>query len=78
MIITYSQLTKSALILLGSTAATSILGAGIYKEILWSGRTTLIISNEEIEVIMKIVKCLEDYDLLIKDVIQTIENKTKE
>ena len=39
---------------------------------------TRIISNAEIEVIMKIVKSLEDSGLLIKGVTQTIENEKKE
>ena len=34
----------------------------------WSGVTTLIISNEEMNDIMKIVKSLEESGLLIKSV----------
>ena len=40
--------------------------------------TTLIISNEEISHIMKIVKSLEDAGLLIKGVSEIIENEAKE
>ena len=40
--------------------------------------TTLRISNEEIDDIMKIVKYLEDYDLLIKGVTKTTKNEAKE
>ena len=43
-----------------------------------SGTTALIISNEEINDIMKIVKSLEESGLLIKDVSKTIKNKAKE
>ena len=43
-----------------------------------SGTTTLIISNEEINAIMKIVKSLEESGLLIKDVSETIKNEAKE
>ena len=43
-----------------------------------SGVTTLIISNEEMNDIMKIVKSLEESGLLIKGVSQTIKNETKE
>ena len=43
-----------------------------------SGVTTLIISNEEINAIMKIVKSLEESGLLIKGVSETIKNKAKE
>ena len=45
---------------------------------LGSGTTTLIISNEEINYIMKIVQSLEESGLLIKDVIQAIKNEAKE
>ena len=40
--------------------------------------TTLIISNEEMNDIMKIVKSLEESTLLIKDVSETVKNKTQE
>ena len=54
-------LAKSVLIPLGLTAAASVADAGIHKKILGSGNmTTLIISNDEIEDITKIVKSLED------------------
>ena len=43
-----------------------------------SGFTTLIISNEEMNDIMKIVKSLEESGLLIKDVSNTIKNEAKE
>ena len=42
-----------------------------------SGITTLIISNEEMNYIMKIVKSLEESTLLIKGVRGTIQNETK-
>ena len=41
-------------------------------------RTTLIISNEEMNDIMKIVKSLEESGLLIKGVSETIKNEAKE
>ena len=40
--------------------------------------TTLIISNEEMNDITKIVKSLEVSSLLIKNVSETIQNETKE
>ena len=46
--------------------------------ILGSGTTALIISNEEIENIMKIVKSLEELELLIKGITETIKNEAKE
>ena len=52
-------LAKSVLIPLGLTAAASAADAGIHKKILGSGNTTLIISNNEMEDIIKIIKSLE-------------------
>ena len=40
--------------------------------------TTLIISNDEIEDIIKIVKPLEDSGLLLKGVTESVQNKVKE
>ena len=55
-----TPLAKSVLIPLGLTAAASAADAGIHKKILGSGgHTTLIISNNEIEYLIKIVKSLE-------------------
>ena len=71
-------LAKSVLIPLGLTAAASTTDAGIHKKILGSGTTTLIISNDEMEDIMKTVKSLEDSSLLLKGVSETIQNETKE
>ena len=71
-------LAKSVLIPLELTAAASAADAGIHKKILGSGNTTLIISNNEIEDIIKIVKSLEDSGLLLKGVSETIQNEAKE
>ena len=74
-------LAKSVLIPLGLTAAASAADAGIHKKILGSGHnnntTTLIISNDEIEDIIKIVKSLEDSGLLLKGVTETVQNEVK-
>ena len=67
-----NPLAKSVLIPLGLTAAASAADAGIHKKILGSGNTTLIISNNEIEDIIKIVKSLEDSGLLLKGVTETV------
>ena len=48
------------------------------KKIHGSGTTTLIISNEEMNDIMKIVEGLEDSKILLKGVTKTIKNKAKE
>ena len=71
-------LAKSVLIPLGLTAAVSAADAGIRKKILGSGNTTLIISNEEINDIIKIVQTLEDSNILLKGVTETVTNETKE
>ena len=72
-------LAKSVLIPLKLTAAASAADAGIHKNILGSGNTTtLIISNNEMEDIIKIVKSLEDSGLLLKGVTETVQNEVKE
>ena len=47
------------------------------KKIHGSGTTTLIISNEEMNDIIKIVQALKDSNLLQKGVTKTIKNETK-
>ena len=71
--------------LLGLTAASSAIDAGIQKKTkkkLGSGSTskttTLIISNEEMNDIMKIIQALENSGDLLKGVTKTIKNETKE
>ena len=71
-------LAKNVLAPLGITAAASAIDAGIQKKIHGSGKTTLIISNGEMNDIMKIVQGLEDSNLLLKGVTKPIENETKE
>ena len=63
--------------LLKLTAAAATTDAAIHKKMFGSGFTTLIISNEEIGNIIKIVKSLEEAGLLIKDVCETIKNEAK-
>ena len=48
-----------------------------FKKIDGSGTTTLIISNEEMNDIMKIVQALEDSNILLKGVTKTIKTKEK-
>ena len=74
-------LAKSILIPLGLTAEASAAEAGIQKKILASrhnNTTTLIISNNEMEDIIKIVKSLEDSGLLSKGVTEAVQNEVKE
>ena len=65
-------LAKSVLIPLGLTVAVSVTDAAIHKKRFGSGFTTLIISNEEMNDITKIVKSHEESGLLIKDVSKRI------
>ena len=64
--------------LLGLTAASSAIDAGAQKKIYGSGTTTLVISNDEMNDIMKIVQALEDSNILLKGVTKTIKNETRE
>ena len=70
-------LAKSILIPLELTAAVTAT-TGIHKKMFGSGTTTVIVSNEEINDIMKIVKSLEESGLVIKGISETIKNKAKE
>ena len=72
------SLAKNALASLGITVAASAIDAGIQKKIHGSGTTTLIIPNEEMNDIMKIVQALEYSDIFLKGVTKTFKNKTKE
>ena len=69
-----NSLGKCVLIPLGLTAVVSATDAAVHKKIFGLGMTTLIISNEEMNDIIKIVKSLEESDLLIKGVSKTINN----
>ena len=69
---------KSVSIPLGLSAVASATDAAIHKKIFGSGNTTLIVSNEEMNNIMKILKSLEESGLLIKSVSETIKSEAKE
>ena len=71
-------LAKNILAPLGIAAAASAINAGIQKKKHGSGTATLITSYEEMNDIMRIVQALEDSNILLKEVIKTIKNKTKE
>ena len=66
------------LIPLGLTAVAAATDTAIHKKMFGSGVTILIISNEEMNDIIKILKSLEESDLLIKGVSKTIKNEEKE
>ena len=61
----------------GLMAAASATDAAISKKFLGSGTTTLIISNDEMNGILKIVKSLEDSGILLKGVSETIKDEVK-
>ena len=84
-------LAKIVLIPLGLTVAASAADAGIHTKILGCGHrlssstsrnrpssTMLIISNSEMNDIIKIVKSLEESGLLLKGVTGTVQNDVKE
>ena len=86
-------LAKTILILLGLTAVAATTDAAIYKKVFGSGtrpsvlalflldsakQTTLIISNKEMNDIVKVIKSLEQSALLIKGVSKKIKNEAKE
>ena len=71
-------LTKNILVPLGTTAAASAIDSGIQNKIHGSGVTTLIISNEAMNDIMKIIQALEESNILFKGVTKTIKNEIKE
>ena len=80
-----TSLAKSVLLLSGLSAAMSARDAAIQKKIyrscypsdLASRTAVLIILNEEMEDVMKIVKSFEESGLLIKGIRETIKNKAK-
>ena len=80
------QLANSVLIPLGLTAAATATYAAIQKKLFGSScrldlaprMATIIISNEEINDVMKIVKSLEESGLLIKGFSEPIKNEVKE
>ena len=65
--------------LLGLTAAASATDATINKKILGSeNHTTLIISNDDMQDLLKIVKSLEDGGILFNGITETVKNEVKE
>ena len=83
-----TPLAKSLFIPLGLTAAASAADAGTHQKILESGdrhhsssashTTTLIISNKDMKDRIRIVKSLEDSELLLKGVTKSVKNEVKE
>ena len=74
----FTPLAKSALLPCELLAAMSAADAAIQKKIYESLTTALIISNEEMEDIMKIGKLLEELGLLLKGISEIIKYEEKE
>ena len=70
-------LAKNILISLGITATASAIDAEIQTKINSSGTTTLIISNNEMNGIRKIVQALEDSNILLKELQKRLKMKQK-
>ena len=70
-------LAKDVIAPLGLTAAMSAVDGSIQKKIHGSG-VKLIIEQEDMNDIMKIIEALENSGILLKGVSKTIENETKE
>ena len=70
-------LAKNVLTPLGLAAAMSAIDGSIQKKIHGSG-VKLIIEQEDMNDIMKIIKNLEDSDILLKGESKTIKTETKE
>ena len=70
-------LAKNVLAPLGLTATMSAIDGGIQKKIHGSG-VKLVIEQEDMKDIAKIIKALENSGILLKGVSKTIKNETKE
>ena len=70
-------LVKNVLAPLGLTAAMSAIDGSIKKKIRGDG-VKLIIEQEDMNDIIKIIEALENSGILLKGVTKTIENETKE
>ena len=73
-----TSLVKNVLLQLELTVATSATDRPIRKKIYGSGIETQLISNEETDDNIKILKSLEESGLLIQGVSETIQNEEKE
>ena len=72
-----TTLATKVLPVLALSAAMSGIDGVIQKKIHGSGTTALIISNEEMNDIIKIVQALKDSNILLKGVTKTIRNDIK-
>ena len=73
-----TPLFQSVMLPFGLSVGMAEIDAAIQKKKFGSGTVVLIISKEEMEDIMKIVKSLEESKLFIEEISETIKNKAKE
>ena len=65
--------------MLGLTTVASATDAAINKRIVGSGNyATLIISNDDMQDLLKMVKSLEDRGILLDGITETVKNEVKE
>ena len=69
---------KNILAPFGLSAAMSATDAAIQKKMHGSGNTTLIISIDDLNDLIKIITALKEHDTLLKETSKTIKNETKE
>ena len=69
---------KNNLAPLGLSVSMSATDAAIQKKMYESGMATLIISNNDLNNLIKIITTLEEHDILLKETSKTTENETKE
>ena len=72
------QLGKSILAPLGLSATISAINAAVQRKMYGPRNSTLIISDNDMNDLIKIVTALEEHDILLKGVSKTIKNETKE
>ena len=71
------SLGKNILAPLGLSAAMSATDAAIQKKMYGSGIKTVKFSNKDLDGMTKIVKALEDSDVLMKGITETLKNDIK-
>ena len=65
--------------MLGLAAAASTTDAAIHKKVLGSGNhTRLIISNDDMQDLLKIIKSLENSGVLLDGITETVKNEVEE
>ena len=74
----FTPIAKNVLLAFRLLAGMPEADTAIQKKIYGSGATTLVISNDEIKDIIKIVNSLEESELWIKRISETIKKKAKE